>query len=100
MFVRMLLNDIFGEENFRNEIIVKRGAPKAGLISQFKDLEQWQRPTIIYIGFLKEMMLDLLDFIKRHRKRKSYMVFGQIFRKVKHTIDQQCVDEILGINIK
>jgi len=30
MYVRLLLNDIFGEENFRNEIIVKRGHQKQG----------------------------------------------------------------------
>ncbi len=38
MFVRLLMNEIFGEENFRNEIVVRRGAPKAGLFEQFGEL--------------------------------------------------------------
>ena len=33
--IRRLLDDRFGEENFRNEIVVRRGSPKAGLFSQF-----------------------------------------------------------------
>jgi adenine specific DNA methylase Mod len=37
--VRYVMNEIFGKENFRNEIIVKRGAPKAGLLSQFRRWE-------------------------------------------------------------
>ncbi len=37
MYVRMLLNEIFGEGNFRNEIVVKRGAPKASLFLQFEN---------------------------------------------------------------
>ncbi len=39
MYVRMLLNEIFGWENFRNEIVVKRGAPKAEMFKQFKDIK-------------------------------------------------------------
>ncbi|PNS01241.1 DNA methylase [Petrotoga miotherma DSM 10691] len=35
MYVRLLMNEIFGEENFRNEIVIKRGSPKAGLFTQF-----------------------------------------------------------------
>lgn len=37
--VRCLLDMVFGRDNFRNEIIVKRGAPKAGLISQFDRIQ-------------------------------------------------------------
>ncbi|ODA43660.1 Type III restriction-modification system methylation subunit [Thermodesulfovibrio sp. N1] len=33
--VRPLMNEIFGEENFRNEIVVKRGAPKSAMFEQF-----------------------------------------------------------------
>ena len=39
MFVRMLMNEIFGEENFRNEIIVKRGAPKSAMFGQFEGVK-------------------------------------------------------------
>jgi adenine-specific DNA-methyltransferase len=37
--VRCLLDEIFGKENFRNEIVVKRGSPKAGLFEQFGELK-------------------------------------------------------------
>ncbi len=37
--LRPLMNEIFGEGNFRNEIVVKRGAPKAGLFLQFENLK-------------------------------------------------------------
>ncbi|WP_107689314.1 site-specific DNA-methyltransferase [Coprothermobacter proteolyticus] len=37
--VRPIMDDIFGRENFRNEIIVKRGSPKAGLFEQFGELK-------------------------------------------------------------
>jgi adenine-specific DNA-methyltransferase len=39
MYVRLLMSKIFGEYNFRNEIIVKRGSPKAGLFQQFENLK-------------------------------------------------------------
>jgi adenine specific DNA methylase Mod len=41
MYVRMLLNDIFGEENFRNEIILKRttGLPKRELLNMEVETE-------------------------------------------------------------
>lgn len=37
--VRPILNEIFGEENFRNEIIVKRGAPKSEMFKQFQGIK-------------------------------------------------------------
>ncbi|MCD6238667.1 MAG: site-specific DNA-methyltransferase [Thermotogae bacterium] len=35
MYVRMLMNEVFGEENFRNEIIIKRGYVPKGLTNQY-----------------------------------------------------------------
>ncbi|MFN4268861.1 MAG: DNA methyltransferase, partial [Fervidobacterium pennivorans] len=37
--VRPLMDEIFGKENFRNEIVVRRGSPKAGLFLQFRNLK-------------------------------------------------------------
>jgi len=37
--VRPLMNEIFGKENFRNEIVVKRGAPKAAMFEQFEGIK-------------------------------------------------------------
>lgn len=64
--VRPLMDEVFGEENFRNEIIVKRGAPKAGLFLQFGSLKSigimydnlyWfsKRTETSYGGFLKRV---------------------------------------------
>jgi len=39
MYVRLLMNQIFGEENFRNEMIVRRGQSKAGFLKQFEKIE-------------------------------------------------------------
>lgn len=65
MYVRLLMNEIFGKNNFRNEIIVRRGSPKAGLFLQFKELKSlgvtydnlyWytKNPDIGYTGFTKK----------------------------------------------
>jgi adenine-specific DNA-methyltransferase len=35
MYVRLLMNEIFGEDNFRNEIVVKRGYVPKGLKNQY-----------------------------------------------------------------
>ncbi|MGB9781129.1 DNA methyltransferase [Caldanaerobacter sp.] len=37
--VRPLMNEIFGKENFRNEIVVKRGAPKSAMFGQFEGVK-------------------------------------------------------------
>ncbi|MFN3328773.1 MAG: DNA methyltransferase, partial [Fervidobacterium pennivorans] len=37
--VRPILDEIFGRENFRNEIVVRRGAPKAAMFEQFKGVK-------------------------------------------------------------
>jgi adenine-specific DNA-methyltransferase len=60
--VRCLLDEIFGKENFRNEIIVKRGAPKSAMFEQFEGVKSigimydnlfWysSHPETRYLGF-------------------------------------------------
>jgi len=39
MYVRLLMNEVFGEENFRNEIVVRRGAPKSAMFKQFEGIK-------------------------------------------------------------
>jgi adenine-specific DNA-methyltransferase len=62
MYVRLLMNEIFGKENFRNEIVVKRGAPKSTMFIQFDGLKSlgvtydnlfWysKYPEVRYTGF-------------------------------------------------
>ena len=60
MYVRLLMNEIFGEENFRNEIVVKRGSPKAGLFLQFENLKSIGVIMTIFIGILK-MKIEYME---------------------------------------
>ena len=75
MYVRLLLNHIFGEGNFRNEFVVRRGASKEGLLTQFESIKTlgividniyWfsknESHKFNYEGFL----------IKLEEKRESY----------------------------
>ncbi len=66
MYMRLLLDRIFGRECFRNEIIVRRGSPKAGLFSQFDGIKSigvtydnlyWysRHPDARYPGFVKQL---------------------------------------------
>jgi len=95
MYVRMLMNEIFGEENFRNEIVVKRGAPKAGLFLQFENLKSigvtydniyWFSidPERVYGKFIKSLQ----------EKRKSYWTS---FKKIYDRPTMQY--ELLGVKI-
>ena len=67
MYVKLLMNTIFGRENFRNEMVVKRGSPKAGLFLQFEKLKSigvmydnlyWfsNYPHAGYSGFIKKLL--------------------------------------------
>ncbi len=96
MYVRMLMNEIFGEGNFRNEIVVKRGSPKAGLFIQFGELKSigvmydnlyWfsKKSDVGYTGFSKELL----------KKRSSYWAG---FKKIYDRPTMRY--EILGINLE
>jgi len=62
MYVRLLMNEIFGEENFRNEIVVKRGYVPKGITNQ-------------YITGTDSLML--------YGKNKEKMFFSGAKRKIK-----------------
>ena len=60
--VRCVMDEIFGKENFRNEIVLKRGAPKSTMFEQFDGLKSlgvtydnlfWYSkfPEVRYTGF-------------------------------------------------
>ncbi|MCL0043674.1 site-specific DNA-methyltransferase [Peptococcaceae bacterium] len=93
--VRPLMNEIFGGENFRNEIVVKRGSPKAGLFLQFGELKSlgvmydnlyWfsKHPESGYTGFIKTLS----------EKREGYWTS---FKKIYDRPTMRY--EILGINL-
>jgi len=94
--VRCLMDEVFGRENFRNEIVVKRGSPKAGLFIQFGELKSigvmydnlyWfsKKSDVGYTGFSKELL----------EKRIGYWAG---FKKIYDRPTMRY--EILGINLE
>lgn len=95
-YVRLLLDQIFGKHNFRNEIIVKRGSPKAGLFSQFEAVKSigvtydnlyWysKRPEASYQGFTKRLP---------EKKKGYWSSFKKIYDRPTMRYD------LLGITLK
>ncbi len=95
MYVRLLMNEIFGEENFRNEIIVKRGAPKAGLFLQFENLKSIGVMYDNLYWFSKDLNKVYGRFIETLAEmRKGYWTS---FKKIYDRPTMRY--EILGINL-
>lgn len=98
-YVRMLLNEVFGEGNFRNEIIVSRGAPKAGLLTQFNGIKS---TTVSYDNlywFSKKTEIRFKGFYKLAPKEKREKGFWADFQKGEAYDRPTMRYEILGINI-
>jgi len=97
--VRPLMNDIFGEENFRNEIIVKRGAPKAGLLSQFKNFRAMTNSYDNLYWYSKKEEVRFTGFYKEASEEKKLYGFWADFQKGEAYDRPTMRYEILGINI-
>jgi adenine specific DNA methylase Mod len=72
--VRPLMDDIFGKENFRNEIIVNRGASKAGLFTQFDAINSLAVSYDNFYWYSKNEYLRFKQFTKnasREQKTKG-----------------------------
>jgi len=69
--VRPLLNEIFGEENFRNEIIVARGASKAGLFTQFDGIKSLAISYDNFYWYSKKENLRFTPFVKEATKEQK-----------------------------
>ena len=98
-YVRMLLNEIFGIENFRNEIIVSRGAPKAGLLTQFEGIKS---TTVAYDNlywFSKNSETRFKGFYILAPKEKQEKGFWADFQKGEFYDRPTMRYEILGIKI-
>jgi len=93
------MDEIFGKENFRNEIVVKRGAPKSGLISQFKD---FRAMTIAYDNlywYSKNENTRFSGFYKEAPEIKKKSGFWADFQKGEAYDRPTMRYEILGISI-
>jgi adenine-specific DNA-methyltransferase len=73
MYVRLLMNEIFGEENFRNEIIVKRGgAPISLLFKQFGELDKLGITYDNLIWFSKIQIKVKIPYRTLDKKREGH----------------------------
>jgi adenine-specific DNA-methyltransferase len=99
MYVRLLMNEIFGEENFRNEITVRRGAPKAGLLSQFKDFRSMTTAYDNLYWFSAHENTRFPGFWKGAPEEKQLYGFWVDFQKGKAYDRPTMRYEILGIDI-
>jgi len=97
--VRPIMNNIFGDENFRNEIIVNRGASKAGLFSQFDKVKS---VAVSYDNFywysknVDERFNQLLKLAtKEQREKGQWTGFDKGEAYDRPTMRY----EILGVNI-
>ena len=99
MYVRLLMNEIFGKENFRNEIVVKRGVPKAGLISQFKGFRAMTTAYDNLYWYSKNKETRFSGFYKEAPEEKRKSGFWADFQKGEAYDRPTMRYEILGINI-
>ena len=89
------MNEIFGEENFRNEIVVKRGSPKAGLFLQFENLKSIGVMYDNVYWFSRDINNVVGKFLKSlSKKRQGYWTS---FKKIYDRPTMRY--EILGINL-
>jgi len=97
--VRCVMDDIFGKENFRNEIVVKRGAPKSGLISQFKDFRAMTTAYDNLYWYSKNEKTRFSGFYKEAPEIKKKFGFWADFQKGDAYDRPTMRYEILGISI-
>jgi len=80
MYVRLLMNEIFGEENFRNEIVVKRGYVPKGLTNQYITgtdslmFYAWNNEKLKFVGAKKKIKEEERQWISLDMpgQRKTY----------------------------
>ncbi|MEN6515922.1 MAG: site-specific DNA-methyltransferase, partial [Fervidobacterium sp.] len=97
--VRPIMNEIFGEENFRNEIIVNRGAAKAGLFTQFDAINSMAVSYDNFYWYSKNENLRFKPFVKEATKEQKTKGKWTGFDKGEAYDRPTMRYEILGINI-
>ena len=97
--VRCLMDEIFGEENFRNEIILNRGASKAGLFSQFNEIKSIAVAYDNLYWYSKNENTRFKQFVKEASKKQKEMGMWTGFDKGKDYDRPTMRYEILGVNI-
>ncbi len=96
MYVRLLLNETFGPENFRNEIVIRRGSSKAGLFNQFKEQKSLGVVYDNIYWFSKSPNSSFSGFMGSPTKRQREGYWSS-FKKIYDRPTMRY--EILGVNI-
>jgi adenine specific DNA methylase Mod len=98
--VRCLMDEIFGKENFRNEIILNRGAAKAGLFSQFDEIRSVAVAYDNLYWYSKNENTRFKQFLKEASKEQKEKGKWTGFSKGEAYDRPTMRYEILGVNIE
>ncbi len=98
--VRCLMDEIFGKENFRNEIILNRGAAKAGLFSQFDEIKSIAVAYDNLYWYSKNENTRCRQFLKEATREQKEKGKWTGFDKGKAYDRPTMRYEILGVNLK
>ena len=93
------MDEIFGKENFRNEIILNRGAAKAGLFSQFDEIKSIAVAYDNLYWYSKNENTRFRQFLKEASKEQKEKGKWTGFDKGKAYDRPTMRYEILGVNI-
>ncbi len=97
--MRCLMDDVFGRENFRNEIIVSRGASKAGLFTQFEGINSLAVSYDNFYWYSKNENSRFNPFVKDASKEQKEKGRWTGFDKGEAYDRPTMRYEILGVNI-
>ena len=93
------MDEIFGKENFRNEIILNRGAAKAGLFSQFNEIKSIAVAYDNLYWYSKHENVRYKQFLKAASKEQKEKGKWTGFDKGEAYNRPTMRYEILGINL-
>jgi adenine-specific DNA-methyltransferase len=91
MYVRLLMNEVFGEENFRNEIIVQRGLQTRRAEKRFLNKTD---SLFFYLKNSEKGLLSILEVEKEHVK--AYRETLNTLKKLLSQEEYQKIEKILN----
>ena len=73
-YVKVIMDEIFGHENFRNEILVKRGRQK-NLLYQFQSIDRMHRANDTILWYSKSANTKFPHPLAKHTSNSKWMGF-------------------------
>jgi adenine-specific DNA-methyltransferase len=98
--VRSIMNQVFGQDNFRNEILVGRGASKAGLISQFEKIRSLAVAYDVLYWYSNEKSTRYRPFLVEASERQRTTGKWTAFDKGEAYDRPTMRYEILGVSLQ